>query len=84
MKEITDIFLASAGYEGIIKISVMAYPKQLRNLTFSEISEIIKINLRLKKKLVIEERNNSLSIKQKQDESVIQYLHRLTEAIKNW
>lgn len=39
---IADLFLALVGCEAIIKISVMVYPKQLENLIFVEISEIIK------------------------------------------
>lgn len=69
-----------AGCEARKKISVTAYPKQLENLTFVKISEIIKRNLRPKKKLVIVGRTKFLLIKQKQAESIMQYLHRLREA----
>lgn len=40
--EIGDLFLASAGCEAIMINSVMVYPKQLKNLIFVEMSEIIK------------------------------------------
>ena len=51
--EITDIFLATAGCEAIQKVSTMAYPRNLEDLTFKEICEVIKSNIRPKKRLVI-------------------------------
>lgn len=58
----------------------MAHYKQWENKFCVEISEIVKRNLRPKKKYVIAERTKFMPIKQKQDESMIQYLHRLREA----
>ena len=54
--EITDIFLATAECEAIQKVSTMAYPRNLKELTFKEIGEVIKRNIRPKKSLVIAER----------------------------
>lgn len=48
--EITDLFLATAGCEAIMKVSTMAYPTNLENLTFEKISQIIRRNMRPKKK----------------------------------
>lgn len=78
--EITDLFLATAGCESNMKISVMAYTKDLEDLTFEEISQIIRNNVRPKKKLVIAERTKFLSTKQNPDELARDYLHRLKKA----
>lgn len=48
--------LDSIGCEAIRNISVMTYPRELEDLTFSQISDIIKRNLHPKKKLIIAER----------------------------
>ena len=40
--EITDSFLVSAGCEAIIKISVMVHSKDLEEITFQEIKQIIR------------------------------------------
>lgn len=40
--EITDLFLVSAGCETIRKISIMVCPKELEDLTFSEILDMMK------------------------------------------
>ena len=69
--------MASAECEAIMKILVMTYPKDLEELTFQEIKQIIRNNLRLKKKFVIAERT-----KQNSNESTRSYLHRLKEASK--
>ena len=74
--EITD----SVGCEAIMKILVMAYPKDLEELTFQEIKQIIRNNLRPKKMLVITERTKFLSKKQNSYKSARSYLHRLKEA----
>ena len=49
--EITDLFLASAGCEAIMKISVMAYPKDLKELTLQEIKQIIRNNFKAEKEV---------------------------------
>ena len=80
--EITGLFLASAGCEAIMKILVMAYPKDLEELTFEDLKQIIRNNLRPKKKLVITERTKFLSNKQNSNKLARFYLHRLKEASK--
>ena len=78
--EITNLFLASAGCEAIIKISVMAYPKDLEELIFQELKQIIRNNLSPTKKLVIAERTKFLCKKQNSNDLARSYLHRLKEA----
>ena len=52
--EITEMFLATVGYEAIQKVSTMAYPRNLEELTFKEINELIKRNIRPKKRPSLE------------------------------
>ena len=54
------MFLATAGCEAIQKVSKLAYPRILEELTFKEIGEVIKWNIRPKKRLVIAERTKLL------------------------
>ena len=77
--EITDIFLATAGCEAIQKVSTMSYPRNLEEMTFKEIREVIKKNTRPKKRLVIAERTKFLETRQHPDESIVQFVHRLKE-----
>ena len=69
--EITDFFSATAGCKAIILS--MAYPTNLKDLTFEKISQIIRRNMRPKKRLVMEERRKFMSMKQKIDEPIIIY-----------
>ena len=61
--EITDMFLATAGCKAIQKVSTIAYPRNLEELTFKEIGEGIKRNIRQKKRLVIAEGTKFLEIR---------------------
>ena len=61
--EITDMFRATAGWEAIQKVSTIAFPRNLEELTFKEIGEVIKRNIRPKKRLVIAERTKFLEKK---------------------
>ena len=54
--KITDLFLATAGSEVIMKVSTMTYPTNLEDLTFEKISQIIRRNMRPKKRLVVVEK----------------------------
>ena len=54
--EIIDFLLATA----IRKISLTPYPRELEELTFNRIKEIIRWNFRPTKRLVIPERINFL------------------------
>ena len=60
-----------------MKVSNMAYPTNLEELTFEKISEIIRRNIRPKKRLVVAGRTKFMSMKQEIDEPIIKYLHRL-------
>ena len=53
--EITDLFLATAGPEAIMKISLMTYLRELEELTIHQIKEIILKNIRPQKRLLIVE-----------------------------
>lgn len=77
--EITNLFLVSTGFEALRKITMFAYPRELRDLTFSQIPDIVKKNLRPKKKLVIFESTKFLASKQKLNEKVIVYIRKLRE-----
>ena len=77
--EITDIFLATAGLEATQKVSTMAYPRNLEELNFKEVGEIMKRNIRPKKMLVIAERIKFQETRQHPDESIVQFVHRLKE-----
>ena len=69
-KEITDMFLATVGYKAIQKVSTIANPRNLEELTFKEIGKVIKRNIRPKKRLVISERTKFLETRQHPDESM--------------
>ena len=73
--EITDMFLTTTGCEAIQRVSMMAYPKNLEELTFKEIGEVIKRNIRPKKRLIIAERTKFLEIRQHPNESIVQFVH---------
>ena len=73
--EITNLFLATAGYKAILKVSTMAYPTNLEDLTFEKISQIIRRNMRPDKRLVMAEKTKFMWMKQEIDEPIIKYLH---------
>ena len=77
-----DSFLAYAGCKLILKTIVMIYPKELEDMTFKEVFKVMKKNLRSKKKLVIAERTKFLSKIPKHNETVLQYIHRLKQALR--
>ena len=59
----------------------MTYPTKLEDLTLKKkISQIIKRNMRLKKRLVVAERTKLMSRKEEIDEPIIKYLHRQRNA----
>lgn len=49
VNEVTYLFLASESCEAVKKISVMVHPKMLEDLTFEEISNIVRANVRPKR-----------------------------------
>ena len=71
-----DIFWATAGCEAIMKVSNVPYPTNLEDLTFEKISQIIKRNMKAKKRLIVAERK-FMSMKQEFDEPIIKYLHEM-------
>lgn len=73
--QLLQISLGLVGCEAIR--SVMVYLRELEDLTFSKILDIIKRNLPPKKKFVIVERTKFLINKQVPNESIIQYVHKL-------
>ena len=78
--EITDLFLATPGSKAIMKVFNMVYPINLEDLTIEKISQIIRRNMRPKKRLVMVERTKFISMKQEIDEPIIEYLHCLWNA----
>ena len=62
-----------------MKVSTVAYPTNLEDLTFEKISQIIR-NMRPKKRLIVAEREKFMSMKQEIDEQIIKYLYRLWNA----
>ena len=70
--EMTDMFPTTAGCKAIQKVSMMAYLRNLEELTFREIGEVIKRNIRPKKRLVIAERTKSF---RKQDSALMSLLY---------
>ena len=55
----------------------MSYLKNLEDLTLEKISQIVRRNMRPKKRLVVAEKIKFMSMKQEIDEPIIKYLHRL-------
>ena len=78
--EITNQFMAYAGCEAIMRLKVMVYPRDIQRMSFREIEQAIRKDVRPKKKLVIAERTKFLSTKQNPGESVRNYIHRLKQA----
>ena len=66
-----------------MKVSTMAYPTNLEDLTFEKINQIIRRNMRPKKRLVVVEKTKFMLIKQESDEPIIKYLHRLRNTNRN-
>ena len=63
-----------------MKVSSMAYLTNLEGLTFEKLRQIIRRNMRPKKRLVVAERTKFMSMKQEIDEPIIKYLHSLRNA----
>ena len=78
--EIMDLFLTIARCEAMMKVSTMAYPINLEDLTFEKISQIIRRNMKSKKRLVVAERTKLRSMKKEIDEPIIKHQQRLRNA----
>ena len=63
-----------------MKVSTLAYTTNLEDVTFEKISQIIRRNMRPKKRLAVAERMKFMSMKQEINEPIIKYLHRLRNA----
>ena len=81
-KQVTDLFLSRAGVDAIHQITLMAHPKDLESMDFSDIRKLIMDKLRPKKRLVIAERASFLSTIQHHSENVNEYVHRLRNAAR--
>ena len=77
------MFLARAGCKAIQRVLMMAYPRNLEKLTFNEISEVIKRNIRPKKRLFITERTMFQETRQHLEESIVQFIRQLKERARN-
>lgn len=77
--EITDLFLALAGCKVMMKISLMIYPKEMEDLTFKEINEIVKKNISPKKTLIVAKQTKFISLKLEANKPIINFLHWITE-----
>ena len=76
------MFLATAGCEAIQIVTKMAYLRNLEELSFKEINEVIKRNVRPKKRFVNVERIKFLETRQHRDESIVQFVHLLKERVR--
>ncbi|MEE4247258.1 MAG: retroviral-like aspartic protease family protein, partial [Kangiellaceae bacterium] len=82
-KQVTDLFLAKAGVNSVRVVSVMAQPKELENMNFSEIRKLILEKIQPKKKLVIAERSNFMSLRQDSGEPAQKFAQRLRDAARH-
>ena len=82
VKEITDLFLSTAGMESIRKVSLMAQPRNLEEMDFEEIRKLIMEKIMPKKKLIIAERTRFMGIKQEPTESIQSFCQRLREGAR--
>ena len=80
VNEIMDFILATTECAAIIKVSTIAYHTNLKSLTFEKISQVIRRNMRPRKRLAVAERTKFMSMKQEIDEPIIKYLHHLRNA----
>ncbi|PAA86570.1 hypothetical protein BOX15_Mlig030946g1 [Macrostomum lignano] len=79
-RDVTDLFLATAGLSAIRTLSLAAAPKLLEDMKFETIKELITATIRPKRRLVIAERIKFLGIKQEQGEKAAAYYRRLRAA----
>ena len=80
--KVTDLFLSRVGLEALKKITLMAQPKDIEQMPFDEIQQLIVDNIRPKKKITLAERTKFLSMKQEQGESVQDYSRRLRDGAR--
>ena len=73
--EITYLFLATAGCEAIMKISLTTYPRELEELTFNQIKKIFLKNIRPKKRLVVGGQTKFMALDQV-EELILNFLNR--------
>lgn len=78
--QITNFFMSKAGMEAIREVSLMVKPNILEDMPFEDIRKKILSHVQPKKKLVIAERTNFMSLRQEATENVAQYMRRLRGA----
>ena len=78
--QITNFFMSKAGMEAIREVSLMVKPENLEDICFDDIRKKILAHVQPKKKLVIAERTNFMSLRQEPTENVAQYMRRLRGA----
>ena len=81
--EITNNFISLCGLTALSKIASIVRPKNIEDMNFKDIKQSIEKYLEPKKKLVIAERSNFYNQKQKESESVTEYLARLRAASRH-
>ena len=81
-REVADLFLAKAGVNAVRIVSVMAKPRELEEMTFGEIKNLILEKLRPKKKLVVAERSRFMSLRQDLSEGAQIFAQRLRDAAR--
>ena len=70
-------FLTSSTCETLTKNAMLTFTRELEELTFNQINEII---LRHKKRVIIVERIKFMALKQEQYKPILNCLHRLQDA----
>ena len=80
--EITDNFIASCGLEALEKIQFIVAPRKIAELPFVEIETALAAYLSPRTKLRITERTKFCNIKQRTDESIMEFVTRLRKAVQ--
>ena len=79
----TDQFLYRCGVESLKKVQSLAAPKQVSDLKFAEIEEMLKKYLEPQQRLTIAEQSRFMQLVQPREESTSDYLARLRETAKH-
>ena len=62
-REISDLFVATANCEAVMKFFLMTHPRELVKLTFSQIKVTILKNVRAKKRIIIADQTKFTALK---------------------
>ena len=79
---ITDNFMATCGLEALNKIQFIVAPHKVQEMKFRDIEEALGSYLKPKEKLTIAERTHFYGTKQKDNESVMDFIVRLRKAVE--